>query len=282
MDHGLRILGGGMRLEIPWPDLASYPSYGLVRPRQDSTRSWPRAQRLGAQLREQTTAIDAIRDERTGRVTGVVTKDGQAVRAPITLVADGNSRGSPLPRSATARGRPMGVRTAAITRVRGNDDDWLESWLELWDGEPGASRCCPATAGCSAWAMDEQRRPRILNTSDAFARPTTRTCSTSVRVDAGGVGFTPGDATAPIRGSRLPMGFNRQAHYADGALLVGDAAGMAPMNARHSVRDGVGRMAAEVIRSAVEPEGNRRETSCSYSKASTRYGRLLHDRSDLR
>ena len=34
-NHGLRILGGGMRVEIPWPDLASYPSYGLVRPLQD-------------------------------------------------------------------------------------------------------------------------------------------------------------------------------------------------------------------------------------------------------
>src|ERR1700760_3269556 len=34
-NHGLRILGGGLRIELPWPDLASYPSYGLVRPRQD-------------------------------------------------------------------------------------------------------------------------------------------------------------------------------------------------------------------------------------------------------
>ena len=24
-----------MRIEVPWPDLASYPAYGLVRPRQD-------------------------------------------------------------------------------------------------------------------------------------------------------------------------------------------------------------------------------------------------------
>src|SRR4051812_49493356 len=34
-NHGLRIIGGGSRLEMPWPDLASFPSYGLVRPRQD-------------------------------------------------------------------------------------------------------------------------------------------------------------------------------------------------------------------------------------------------------
>ena len=34
-NHGLRILGGGMRLELPWPELASYPDYGLVRTRLD-------------------------------------------------------------------------------------------------------------------------------------------------------------------------------------------------------------------------------------------------------
>ena len=52
-NHGLRILGGGMRVEIPWPDLASYPSYGLVRPRQDFDEVLARtAQKSGAQLRE--------------------------------------------------------------------------------------------------------------------------------------------------------------------------------------------------------------------------------------
>src|SRR6476469_4833084 len=30
-NRGLRIIGGGHQLEMPWPDLADYPSYGLVR-----------------------------------------------------------------------------------------------------------------------------------------------------------------------------------------------------------------------------------------------------------
>ena len=34
-NHGLRVVGGGMRLHMPWPDLASYPNYGLVRTRTD-------------------------------------------------------------------------------------------------------------------------------------------------------------------------------------------------------------------------------------------------------
>src|SRR3954471_1470758 len=34
-NHGLRIIGGGCRLQLPWPELSSYPDYGLVRPRLD-------------------------------------------------------------------------------------------------------------------------------------------------------------------------------------------------------------------------------------------------------
>src|SRR5882757_10028858 len=33
--RGLRIIGGGHRLELRWPDLAAFPDYGLVRPRLD-------------------------------------------------------------------------------------------------------------------------------------------------------------------------------------------------------------------------------------------------------
>src|SRR5258705_10906252 len=34
-NKGLRVIGGGMRLELPWPQLASYPDYGLTRTRMD-------------------------------------------------------------------------------------------------------------------------------------------------------------------------------------------------------------------------------------------------------
>src|SRR5437763_10417807 len=90
--HGLRIIGGGMRLEMSWTDLASFPSYGLVRPRQDFDEVLARtAQKAGARLHENTTVTAPVRDERTSRVVGVTTKDGRTFRAPLTLVADGNS-----------------------------------------------------------------------------------------------------------------------------------------------------------------------------------------------
>ena len=34
-NKGLRVIGGGVRLELDWPDLASFPNYGLVRTRLD-------------------------------------------------------------------------------------------------------------------------------------------------------------------------------------------------------------------------------------------------------
>src|SRR4051794_41769748 len=40
-NHGLRIIGGGMRLGMPWPGLASFPSYRPVAPRQDFRRGPP-------------------------------------------------------------------------------------------------------------------------------------------------------------------------------------------------------------------------------------------------
>ena len=55
-NRGLRIFGGKHRLELDWPDLASYPSYGLVRPRIDFDEVLARtAQKSGAILREATT-----------------------------------------------------------------------------------------------------------------------------------------------------------------------------------------------------------------------------------
>src|SRR5690348_471108 len=34
-NKGLRVIGGGVRLELDWPDLASFPDYGLTRTRMD-------------------------------------------------------------------------------------------------------------------------------------------------------------------------------------------------------------------------------------------------------
>lgn len=269
-NQGLRILGGGMRLEIGWPDLASYPSYGLVRPRQDFDEVLARAaQKAGAQLHEQTTVTDPVRNERTGRVEGVTTKDGRTLRAPVVLVADGNSSRFSLALERQRReDRPMGVAYRRYYKSPRHADDWLESWLELRDAKaddngargrllPGYGWVFGVGDGTSNVGLG------ILNTSDAFGRTDYRALLESWCASMPPEwGFVPENATGPIRGAALPMGFNRKPHYADGALLVGDAGGMVnPMNGEgiaYAMESG--KLAAEIVAQALaESAESRRE-----------------------
>ena len=261
-NHGLRIIGGGMRLEMPWPDLASFPSYGLVRPRQDFDEVLARtAQKAGARLHENTTVTGPVRDERSSRVVGVTAtaKDsGETVtyRAPVTIVADGNSSRFSLAMGWRRReDRPMGVAYRRYFRSPRHDDDWLESWLELWDGEPGASRLLPGYGwvfgvgdGTSNVGLG------ILNTSSAFGKTDYRAMLDRWLAHVPQEwGFVEDNATGPTRGAALPMAFNRKPHYADGVMLVGDAGGMVnPMNGEgiaYAMESG--KLAAEVVAQAL-------------------------------
>ncbi len=91
-NKGLRIIGGGGRIELDWPELSSYPGYGLVRTRTDFDQILARhAQKAGARLIEGANVTGPILDDRTGRITGVTTKDGRQFRGRLVVAADGNS-----------------------------------------------------------------------------------------------------------------------------------------------------------------------------------------------
>ena len=258
-NHGLRIMGGGMRLHIPWPDLAEFPSYGLVRTRLDFDEILARqAQKAGAQLREQTTVTGPILDERSGRMIGVTARlpgSGEEVsyRAPLVVAADGNSS-----RLATAMGvhkredRPMGVAVRTYFTSPRHEDDWLESWLELWQQRPDGGRNQLPGYG---WIFGVGNGTSnvglgILNTSSAFGRTDYKQL---LRDWLAGVppewGYTPDNQVGPIRGAALPMGFNRQPHYDRGMLLVGDSGGMVnPCNGEGiAYAMEAGELAADVI-----------------------------------
>jgi menaquinone-9 beta-reductase len=265
-NHGLRIMGGGMRIEVPWPDLASFPSYGLVRPRQDFDEILARAaQKAGARLYENTTVTAPVVDERTGRITGVTTRDGRTFTAPVTIVADGNSSRLSLALGLRRReDRPMGVAYRRYYRSPRHDDDWLESWLELWDGSPGESRLLPGYGwifgvgdGTSNVGLG------ILNTSDAFGKTDYRAMLDRWLANLPEEwGYVDENAVGETRGAALPMGFNRKPHYSNGAMLVGDAGGMVnPMNGEGiAYAMEAGRLAAEVLAQALnEPSGVHRE-----------------------
>src|SRR3954454_9938887 len=228
-NKGLRIIAAGQRLELPWPDLASYPSYGLVRPRSDFDEVLARrAQKAGANLRERTAVTGPIRDERTGRIVGVQTRsDGapQDLYAPLVVAADGNSSRLSLAMGLEKRDdRPMGVAVRTYYRSPRHDDDWLESWLELWDKDrllPGYGWIFGVGDGTSNVGLG------ILNTSTAWGKVDYKDLLKRwLDQTPEEWGFRDENRTQPVRGAALPMGFNRQPHYANGMLLVGDSGGM--------------------------------------------------------
>jgi geranylgeranyl reductase family protein len=276
-NKGLRILGGGVRLELPWPDLASYPDYGLVRTRLDFDQILAeRAVAAGVRLRMNTAVTEPVVDERTQRITGVVAKTAEGevtFRAPLVVAADGNSTRLSLAMGLRKRDdRPMGVAVRRYYTSPRHDDDYLESWLELWDGDrllPGYGWVFGVGDGTSNVGLG------LLNTSEAFKN-----------VDYRGLlrrwlanmpeewGYVEENATGPVRGAALPMGFNRTPHYTRGLLLVGDAGGMInPFNGEgiaYAMESG--EMAADVIVQALG-----RPTPAQRERALHDYPRVLKE-----
>jgi len=288
-NRGLRIVGGGHRLEMPWPDLASYPDYGLVRTRLDFDDILARhAQKAGAQLCERTAVTGPVVDEATGRIVGVTARpvddQGRKVggevtyRAPIVLAADGNSTRLSL---AMGRGkrddRPMGVAVRTYYTSPRHDDDWLESWLELWDGEPGNSSLLPGYGwifGVGDGTVNVGLG--VLNTSSAFQHVDYKDLLRRwLDQTPEEWGIREHNRTQPVRGAALPMGFNRKPHYADGMLLVGDAGGMVnPFNGEgiaYAMESG--EMAAEVVTQALS-----RTTQSGHERALQGYVTALDQR----
>jgi geranylgeranyl reductase family protein len=232
-NRGLRIIGGGGRIELDWPELSSYPGYGLVRTRLDFDEILARhAQKAGARLLEGHNVTGPVRDDRTGRITGVTAQEsvnGDKVehthRGRVVVAADGNSSRLSVAMGLRKRDdRPMGVAVRSYYTTPRHDDDFLEAWLDLWDGEkllPGYGWIFGMGDGTSNVGLG------LLNTSEAFGnidyRLLLRKWLASMPAEWG---LTEENRTQPVRGAALPMGFNRTPHYTSGLLLAGDSGGM--------------------------------------------------------
>jgi menaquinone-9 beta-reductase len=265
-NRGLRIIGGGHRLELPWPDLAEYPSFGLVRTRLDFDEILARhAQKAGARLQERTAVTGPVLDA-GGRIVGVTARvvdeegrkggDELTYRARIVVAADGNSTRLGLAMGLRRRdNRPLGVAVRTYYRSPRHVDDWLESWLELWDGDPGTSSLLPGY-GWIFGVGDGTANVGlgILNTSAAFQQVDYKQLLKRwLDQTPEKWGFRDENMAAPVRGAALPMGFNRKPHYANGMLLVGDAGGMVnPFNGEgiaYAMESG--ELAADVVTQAL-------------------------------
>ena len=278
-NRGLRIVGGGHRLELPWPELATFPGYGLVRTRHDFDEILARhAVKAGARLRESTAVVSPLLDAAGERVLGVLSKAGERFEAPVVIAADGVSARLALARGIRKRDdRPMGVAVRGYVRSEARSNDtWLESHLELWEGEPGASRLLPGY-GWIFGVGDGTANVGlgILNTSEAWGQVDYRDLLR--RWLAHVPDLADAELIGPVRGGALPMGFNRQPHYTPGLLLVGDAAGAVnPFNGEGiAYAMETAELAAEVVIQALaRPAGTDRERALSAYPAAmkARYG----------
>ncbi len=277
-NKGLRIVGAGHRLELPWPELASFPPYGAVRTRTDLDEILARhAQKAGARLTERTNVTGPVIDERTGRVVGVTAKpvddrgrkvgDEVTYRAPVVVACDGVSARMAIAMGIERReNRPMGVAVRAYYETPRHDDPWMESWLELWS--PATETAGPELLPGYGWIFGVGDGTAnvglgILNSSKAFQQVDYKQIlHTWLATTPEEWGFRDENRVGRIGSAALPMGFNRKPHYSRGMLLVGDSGGMTnPFNG-----EGIdyaleaGETAASVILQALaRPEGPARE-----------------------
>ncbi|NUT32254.1 MAG: geranylgeranyl reductase family protein [Hamadaea sp.] len=283
-NKGLRVIGGGIRLELPWPELASFPGYGLTRTRMDFDDVLARrAVAAGAKLVVNTNVTAPVTDV-AGRVVGVTAKtpEGEVTyRAPLVVAADGVSGRFPLALGVAKReDRPMGVAVRRYYHSPAkSQDDYLESWLELRSRE-GGDKLLPGYGWI--FGMGDGRVNvglGVLNSSTAYGKTNYR----QLLLDW--LGNTPAEwgmddeanADGPIMGAALPMGFNRTPHYTRGTLLVGDSGGMVnPFNGEgiaYAMESGA--LAAEImVQALARPEGPDRERALAAYPAElkARYG----------
>lgn len=269
-NKGLRVHGGGHVVHLPWPEIERYPNYGMAKSRMSLDQTLAHhARATGAKLLEGMNVTGPLLHERTGRVIGVrvrqVDSRGRRIqgvegaerqmRARVVVAADGVSA-----RLATGLGlakrddRPMGVAVRTYFNTPRHDDEWMESHLELWEGEPNKSALLPGygwifplgdgTANVGLGSVSSTARATQLDYRGLLA--------TWMRNAPEDWEFTEENQIGPVRGAALPMAFNRGPMYTRGLLLVGDSAGMvSPFNGE-GIAYGLqaGRIAADVIAQA--------------------------------
>jgi geranylgeranyl reductase family protein len=281
-NQGLRVIGGGYRAEVPWPDLSSFPAYGLVRTRLDFDQMLVRhAEKAGARVEQGVTVTGPVLDDRTGRIAGVVAQEtaGGKDAPPLTyrgrviLAADGNSSRLSVSMGLRKRDdRPIGVAVRTYYKNPRHADDWMEAWLDLREGDtvlPGYGWIFGMGDGTSNVGLG------LLNTSVSFQHTDYRALLHRwLAAMPAEWGFTEENRTQPVRGAALPMGFNRTPHYTRGLLLAGDAGGMVnPCNGEgigYALESG--EIAARVIAQALA-----RPTSGGAERVLQTYPQILAD-----
>lgn len=227
---GLRVYSRALTTEIPWPELTTFPDYGLVMPRLEfDAMLLRRAQKAGARLMELTEAIEPIHED--GWVRGAMVRPADrkdeeptSIAARFVIAADGAA--SRFGQQAGVRrddSRPLGIAARRYYRTTYHPGPWLESWLDLWEGDlllPGYGWLFPVAGGQINLGAG------LLNTFKDFKQISAqRLFGAFTAMLPPAWGLDEDSADGRILSGPLPMGMNRTPLAVPGLLLIGDAAG---------------------------------------------------------
>ena len=151
---GLRVHSKDVTMDLPWPELQTWPNYGLVMPRLGFDHLLlERAKKAGARVLEATDARAPLMKD--GWVVGAETVPGDdgdgeptEIRARFTIAADGAASRFAAPAGVRRDDtRPLGIAARRYYRAPN---------LGVPGSSPGstsgrATCSCPATAGSSRW-----------------------------------------------------------------------------------------------------------------------------------
>jgi geranylgeranyl reductase family protein len=284
-NQGLRMVGGGHRLEFPWHDLDAFPRYGLSLPRaQFDHRLAEHARAAGADVREGW-HVDAALTDDSGRVVGVTARTtdeaGRKVgkpteyRAPLVIAADGVSARIALGLGIERKkNRPMGVAVRTYFETPRHDEEWMEGHLEIWDGERGNSKLLPGYGWI--FPLGDGTANVGLGTLSAKGTPSKLDHKALLLdwLEHSAKDWEFGAQVGDIKGAAIPMAFNRQPHYVPGMMLVGDSGGMVnPFNG-----EGIA-YAMQAARRATEAAVAWREATddVARERALASYARMMKD-----
>jgi menaquinone-9 beta-reductase len=227
---GLRVYSRSATIELPWPELTSWPDYGLVMPRASFDQLLvQRAVKAGARFVEGIEALAPTTDGgwvtgATVRATGEHEAPPSTIRARFTIASDGAASRFAKPVGVVRDGsRPLGIAARRYYRTSYHPGPWYESWLDLWDDDmllPGYGWLFPVAGGrvnLGAGLLNTFKHFKDVSAAQLFGA--------FARMLPAEWGITEEAADGRVLSGPLPMSVNRTPQAVPGLLLIGDAAG---------------------------------------------------------